>query len=114
MVRHNIQLNYLTGAGLTTMTKGFSEAAEFYFHKQFQELSEDEYISLVAMCIGCGTYNIIRNPKINVERVGRIKKVLSGEYVPQNMTTGKFTILTERLNTIMGNLINQDGTEHFQ
>lgn len=67
-------------------TKGFSEAAEFYFHKQFQDLSEDEYISLVAMCIGCGTYNIIRNPKINVERVARIQKVLSGEYVPKNMS----------------------------
>jgi len=65
--------------------RGFSEAAEHYYGKPFSALSEDEYISLVAMFAGCGTYNPIHNPEANAERVRRIKRVLSGEYVPVKM-----------------------------
>jgi membrane carboxypeptidase/penicillin-binding protein len=66
-------------------TRGFAEASEFYYGKAFSELSEDEYISLVAMCIGCGSYNLIHNAERNAERVARIKKLLSGEYIPMGM-----------------------------
>jgi len=65
--------------------KGFGEAAQYYYGKSFHELSEDEYISLVAMCVGCGSYNPIYNAEVNAERVSRIKKVLSGEYIPEKM-----------------------------
>jgi len=80
-------------------TKGFSEAAEYYYGKPFRRLTEDEYISLVAMFVGCSSYNPIHNAKANAERVARIKEVLSGEYVVKKMKdiyysdeTGAFSI----------------------
>jgi membrane carboxypeptidase/penicillin-binding protein len=66
-------------------TKGFGEASEYYFGKFFSELTEDEYIALVAMFAGCSSYNPIHNAEANAERVARIKRVLAGEYVPRKM-----------------------------
>jgi membrane carboxypeptidase/penicillin-binding protein len=65
--------------------KGFSDAAYFYYKKPFQDLAHDEYISIVAMFVGCGVYNPMYNEQANSERVDRIKQVLSGEYVPNKM-----------------------------
>ena len=61
----------------------FAKAARSYYHKAFTLLSEDEYISLVAMIVAPQTFNLLHHPEWNEERVRRIKKVISGEYKPK-------------------------------
>ena len=66
-------------------TQGFEEAARAYYDKPFASLTEDEYISLVAMIIAPRTFNLERYPERNAERVRRIKKLVAGEYVPKGV-----------------------------
>ncbi len=65
--------------------RGFAQAAQTIFDKPFQELSEDEYIALVAMLIAPETFDLRRFPERNRERVRRIKLLLSGDYVPHGL-----------------------------
>lgn len=62
--------------------KGFENAARAYLDKSFKELTWDEYLGLTAMIRSPNTLHYIRNKEANQERVSRIKKVLSGEYIP--------------------------------
>ena len=62
--------------------KGFQNAANAYLNKSFKDLSWDEYLGLVAMIRSPNKLHYIRNKDTNQERVSRIKKVLSGEYIP--------------------------------
>lgn len=62
---------------------GFSEASRYYYEKEFSELTEDEYLALLAMLIAPGHYDIKDFPERNQERVRRIKLVLEGKYTPQ-------------------------------
>ena len=64
---------------------GFREAAWEYFNKPFNSLTEDEYISLVAMLIAPKTFHVLEHPDWNAERVHRIKKLISGEYQPKGL-----------------------------
>ncbi len=66
-------------------TKGFESAAQFYYGKPFKALTEDEYMSLVAMIIAPATFNIRRFPARNAERVQRIKKLMAHEYIPKGL-----------------------------
>lgn len=75
---------------------GLNDAASFYFGKQVSELSEDEYISLIACLIDPEGLNLLDHPDQNAIRVSRIKKVLSGEYKP----SGLFDITYEDANMI--------------
>jgi len=61
---------------------GFENAANAYLNKQFKELTWDEYLSLLAMIRSPNTLHCIKNQVANQDRVLRIKKVLSGEYIP--------------------------------
>ena len=61
---------------------GFENAAQTYLHKSFKELTWDEYLGLVAMIRAPNSLHYIRNQEANQDRVARIKKVLSGEYIP--------------------------------
>ncbi len=74
---------YLGGAGAEIL--GFEKAAQYYYNKKFAELSEDQYLALVAMLISPVAFNVKTQPQANRERVARIKKVLSGEYKPLNL-----------------------------
>ncbi len=65
--------------------KGFQEAAKYYFNKNFSEITEDEYLSLVAMIIAPNTFNIKKRPQLNQQRVDRIKLLISGKYKPQGL-----------------------------
>ncbi len=65
--------------------RGFSMAARHYYGKPFELLTDDEYLSLVAMLIGPNAFSIKTHPGINRERVKLIKRVLSGEYKPQGL-----------------------------
>lgn len=62
--------------------RGFETAARVYYAKPFSELSEDEYIGLVAMIVAPNTYHPVRNPDMHAERVRRIKRLISGEGRP--------------------------------
>jgi membrane peptidoglycan carboxypeptidase len=64
---------------------GFEQAAKVYFHKSFAQLTDDEYISIVAMIIAPETFNIEKFPARNRERVERIKRLVSGEYKPRGL-----------------------------
>ena len=65
--------------------QGFEDAAQAYYGKAFEDLDEDEYISLVAMLIAPATFNVSQHPDRNAERVARIKQVMSGEYEPKGV-----------------------------
>jgi len=65
--------------------RGFAQAAEIYFQKPFQQLSADEYLSLVAMIIAPNTFHVKKYPEMNATRVRRIKNLLNGEYKPKGL-----------------------------
>jgi len=62
--------------------RGFAEASRIYYKKSFKELTETEYLSIVAMLIAPKTFSIKNHSERNLERVELIKKLLKGEYVP--------------------------------
>lgn len=64
---------------------GFNDASRNYFKKDFSTLSDDEYLSLVAMLIAPNTYHVINDAEKNRDRVSRLKKVISGDYKPENL-----------------------------
>ena len=64
---------------------GFGKATQLYYGKPFQSITEDEYISLVAMIIAPKTFHIKNHPDWNAERVTRIKKLIAGEYKPKGL-----------------------------
>lgn len=65
---------------------GFAEAARRYHNKPLSQLSDDEYLSLVAMLHAPGLMNPLRHPKENAERVARIKKLLAHRCTPNGIT----------------------------
>lgn len=72
-------LGHVDGADV----RGFPSAAKVYFGKAFDELTDDEYLSLIAMLIAPNGFSIKYHPDKNRERVELIKRVLSGEYRPK-------------------------------
>jgi membrane peptidoglycan carboxypeptidase len=60
--------------------KGLEQAANHYFHKTFDQLTEDQYIAIIAMMVAPTTFSVEKRPERNRERVRRIKKLISGEY----------------------------------
>jgi membrane carboxypeptidase/penicillin-binding protein len=62
--------------------QGFGPAAKEYYGKPFSDITDDEFIGLVAMIIGPNTFNPVTNKSMHVERVRRIKRLLSGEAHP--------------------------------
>ncbi|MEW5912355.1 MAG: biosynthetic peptidoglycan transglycosylase [Thermodesulfobacteriota bacterium] len=65
--------------------RGFAQAARTHFGKPFRELSEDQYIALVAMIIAPQVFDLHKHPARNAERVRRIKRLVSGEYRPRGL-----------------------------
>jgi membrane carboxypeptidase/penicillin-binding protein len=74
--------------------RGFEQAANYYFKKDFDQLTEDQYISLVAMIIAPATFSVEKYPERNKLRVERIKQVINGKYKPK----GVFDLYYGRLN----------------
>lgn len=64
---------------------GYRDAALHFYNKAVDELSEDEFISLVAMHVAPRTYNIVTNPANNRTRTDRIKRLISGAYQPKGL-----------------------------
>lgn len=76
---------FINTAYLGPNVKGFAQASETFFAKPFANLTEDEYIALVATLIAPASFDVKRYPDRNRERVERIKRVVSGEYVPRGL-----------------------------
>lgn len=57
---------------------GFADAARSYFSKPVEQLSQDEFLSLVAMLIGPSRLNPRTNTKENAERVAILKQTVIG------------------------------------
>ncbi|MFC1749335.1 biosynthetic peptidoglycan transglycosylase [Pseudomonadota bacterium] len=60
-----------------TEIRGFHRAAEHYYGTSFDDLSKDEYISLVAILIGPNRFNPMSGAEALADRVDRIKKMLA-------------------------------------
>jgi len=65
---------------------GFAEAARRYHGKPLSLLSDDEYLSLVAMLHSPAAMNPLRHPKENAQRVARIKRLLAHRCTPDGNT----------------------------
>jgi membrane carboxypeptidase/penicillin-binding protein len=64
---------------------GIGDAAQYYYNKTVPELTEREFISLIACLIDPTELNAKEHPAENALRVIRIEKLLSGEYEPQGV-----------------------------
>lgn len=86
LMTKNDQLRlFINIAYLGPKSNGFNEAAEAFFGKSFADLTEDEYIALVAMLVAPATFDVKRYPERNRERVERIKQVVNGTYIPRGL-----------------------------
>lgn len=64
---------------------GFADASRLFYGKPFNNLTEDEYISLVAVIISPNTFNPYYHPEWNKERSERIKLLITNKYTPKGL-----------------------------
>mgnify|MGYP003564611128 CR=1 FL=1 len=64
---------------------GLESAANAYYHQPVNNLTEDQYISLIAMLVMPKTFHIIEHPEWNMDRSDRIKALIAGEYKPKGL-----------------------------
>jgi membrane carboxypeptidase/penicillin-binding protein len=76
--------------GFGNGTRGILSASQFYFNSKPDELTKDEYISLIAILNNPKMLNPMDNPDANSERARRIKKYINGEYVPKNVFDNEY------------------------
>ncbi|KAB7648349.1 biosynthetic peptidoglycan transglycosylase [Polymorphobacter fuscus] len=63
---------------------GFADAAQSWFGKPLGNLSDDEWLALVAMGPAPNRLDPQRHPRENAQRVARIKRLLAGKCAPLN------------------------------
>jgi membrane peptidoglycan carboxypeptidase len=61
---------------------GFADAARTYFGRDFSELDDRQFLSLVAMLMAPNHLDPVRHAKENAERVRRIERMLAGRCAP--------------------------------
>jgi membrane carboxypeptidase/penicillin-binding protein len=61
---------------------GFADAARHYYGRELSAITDDQYLSLVAMLIAPDKLDPLRYPSQNAERVARIKRLLDGQCAP--------------------------------
>lgn len=64
---------------------GLGEAARVYYGRTMAELTETQYLSLVAMIIAPGNFHVKDHPEANAERTRRIAQVVNGTYQPRGL-----------------------------
>lgn len=62
--------------------KGLADAADRYMGKPLDQLSDHEFISLVAMIKAPNKYHPLRNPEAHAQRTARIENLISGRCQP--------------------------------
>lgn len=64
---------------------GLESAAKAYYRQSVKTLTEDQYISLIAMLVMPGTFHILDHPEWNKDRTNRIKALIAGKYRPKGL-----------------------------
>ena len=64
---------------------GFADASRTWFGKPLDRLSDRDYLSLIAMLPAPTTYNPVRHPAANAERVARIERLLANRCRPDGL-----------------------------
>jgi membrane peptidoglycan carboxypeptidase len=64
---------------------GLESAANAYYSQPIKDLTEERYISLIAMLVMPGTFHIIDHPEWNRDRTNRIKALIAGKYNPKGL-----------------------------
>jgi len=64
---------------------GLAAAARTYYGREPAQLSDRQYLSLIAMLMAPRDYDPIRHPDANAERVRRIEAMLAGKCRPQRL-----------------------------
>jgi membrane carboxypeptidase/penicillin-binding protein len=65
--------------------KGFAAAARSFYGKPLEQLSDREYLSLVAMLVAPNRLDPVRHPRANEERTRRIIALLRGLCRPEGL-----------------------------
>ena len=73
------------GKVATRPAVGLAAAARIYYQQPVSELTEDQYISLIAMIIMPTTFHLLDHPAWNRERSRRIKELVAGKYQPRGL-----------------------------
>lgn len=63
--------------------RGFADAARVFYGKPFAQLSDHEFLTLVAMLMAPNALDPIRHPRENAERTARIERLLAGKCAPR-------------------------------
>ncbi|PKK88037.1 MAG: hypothetical protein CVV64_20515 [Candidatus Wallbacteria bacterium HGW-Wallbacteria-1] len=74
---------------------GIGSAARYYYNKNISDLTDDEYISIIAMISSPVAFNILKRPESNKERVRRIKLLMEGKYKPKGLMDQFYGCLSE-------------------
>jgi membrane carboxypeptidase/penicillin-binding protein len=69
---------------------GYAAAARSYYGKPFAALSDDEFLSLLAMTVAPRDLNPRSNPQENKARVARIKRYLAGQCAPADRSDVRY------------------------
>lgn len=64
---------------------GLQSASQAYFAKPVDQISEEQFISLIAMIVAPNTFHILDHPEWNKDRTTRIKALVAGDYKPQGL-----------------------------
>jgi membrane peptidoglycan carboxypeptidase len=64
---------------------GFDQAARFYHGRPFEQLSSEQFLSLLAMCAGPDEFSVAQRPEQNRDRVRRIENLLAGRCRPSGV-----------------------------
>jgi hypothetical protein len=64
---------------------GFAEGARRWYGRELSQLSDDQYIGLVAMLLAPNALDPVRHPAANAERSARIQRLLDGACVPTGL-----------------------------
>jgi len=70
--------------------KGILDASLFFYDKKPEDLTQDEFISLIGLINNPNMLNPKDNLEANKERVRKIKKYLRGEYIPKSVFDNKY------------------------
>jgi membrane peptidoglycan carboxypeptidase len=64
---------------------GYSDAARTYYGRELAQLSDREFLSLVAMTMAPNALDPVRHKSANNDRVRRIEAMLAGKCAPTGL-----------------------------
>jgi len=70
---------------------GFSQAAKDYFGKEFQALTDEEYLALVALLVAPERYSPVTHQAESEQRVARLRRVLAGTCKPTSQSDVEYS-----------------------